>query len=313
MPSYKPVFSQIVDPIGIAADVRPRAMTRTTDESRAQTVQTTGGEPLVDFGGTSNPYIDYQSIDLLLSLQHPRSDGYDEMCFFVMGQVKELLFRGLHFELANAQIQIRDSEIGNALIILQRAKTFVEYITRSWDVLSTITPEGFNQFRDHLGTASGQLSFMYRHIEFILGNKSRKLALAHRNVPHIWPAIKQALESPSLYDDTIRLLKRNGLPIESSALERDWSAPYEPNKSVEDAWLDVYRHGPGPDNHLYQLAETLVSIDDQMSQYRWRHFVSVHRIIGYKAGTGGSAGVEWLEHVTSLRFFPELWSVRTRL
>lgn len=312
MPDYKPFFPAIVDPAGVDASPHARPMPMTTDQSRAETVQETGGAPLVDFAGRSNPYIDYQSIDLLLSLQHPRSQGYDEMCFFVMGQVKELLFRGLHFELANAQVQIRESNIANALVIFERVKAFVDYITRSWDVLSTIPPEGFNQFRDYLGTASGQLSFMYRHVEFILGNKSRKLAAAHRNVPHVWPGIQRALNSPSLYDDVIALLHRSGYAIDAGALDRDWATPYPGNKSVEDAWLEIYRK-PTADNLLYRLGEALVTVDAAISHYRWSHFVAVHRIIGFKPGTGGSAGVGWLEHVTSLRFFPELWAVRTRL
>jgi len=311
MPSYKPFTPQIVDPAGVDDAAAPRPMPMTTDESRLETVEETGGAPLTDFDGTSNPYIDYQSIDLLLSLQHPRSEGYDEMCFFVMGQVKELLFKGLHFELANAQRQLRDDEADNALVILSRAKAFVDYIARSWDVLSTITPEGFNQFRDHLGTASGQLSFMYRHVEFILGNKNEELASAHRNVPHVWPGMEKALTSPSLYDDAIALLHRRGFSVDGAALDRDWSLPYAPNQSVEDAWYDVYQD-PDAGNVLYRLGEALVSLDDAMSQYRWRHFTAVHRIIGYKPGTGGSAGVGWLQHVTSLRFFPELWAIRTR-
>lgn len=175
-------------------------MAKNNDASRATTAQTTGGQPQVDFQGTRNPYVDYQSIDLLLALQHPRSQGYDKMCFFIMGQVKELLFRGLHFELYNAQLQIRADNVVNALELLPRAKAIGEYITRAWDVLSTISPEGFNQFRDSLGSASGQLSFMYRHVEFVLGNKDRRLASAFRNMPHVWPGIEAALHSRSLHD-----------------------------------------------------------------------------------------------------------------
>ncbi len=312
MPNYKPQFPSIVDPSGVQPGIGARAMPVTTDASRAYTAQATGGTPLVDFSGTSNPYVDYQSIDLLLSLQHPCSSGYDEMCFLVMGQVKELLFKGLHFELYNAQQQLRVDAVDNALDILVRAKVMVEYIGRSWDVLSTITPEGFNQFRDTLGTASGQLSFMYRHVEFILGNKNARLASAFRNMPHVWPAMEQALNSPSLYDDAIALLKREGLTIDAAALKRDWSETYTPNASVEHTWLQVYAN-PAPTNKLYRLGESLIALADQMSQYRWRHFVSVQRIIGLKAGTGGSAGVGWLQHVTEHRFFPELWSIRTMM
>jgi tryptophan 2,3-dioxygenase len=101
------------------------------------------------------------------------------------------------------------------------------------------------------------------------------------------------------------------LAIGQDALERDWSLPYKINSSVEQAWLEVYAT-PGPDNDLYRLAEIMVSLADQLSQYRWRHFVSVQRLLGLKPGTGGSAGVGWLRHVTEHRFFPELWSIRTQ-
>ncbi len=277
MPRYRPVHPKLIDPAGVQASAYPRPMGITTDESRAQTVQATEGQPMVDYQGKSNPYNDYQSIDLLLSLQNPRSEGYDEMGFFVMGQVKELLFRGLHFELYNAQQQIKADNVVNALEIFPRARAFAEFITRSWDVLSTISPEGFNQFRNSLGAASGQLSFMYRHVEFILGNKDA----------------------------------RRGYVIDAAALERDWSQPYSINASVEQAWLQVYKTS-GPENDLYRLAEALVGIADQLSQYRWRHFVSVQRLLGLKPGTGGSDGVGWLRHVTEHRFFPELWSIRTQ-
>ncbi len=308
MPAFQPFVPQIVDPAGVSEAAAARPMPMTTDATRAVTVEETGGRPLTEFAGTSNPYIDYQSIDLLLSLQHPRSEGYDEMCFFVMGQVKELLFRGIHFELVNAQHQIRDGEVANALQILARAKTFLDYITDSWNVLSTITTEGFTQFRDHLGTASGQLSFMYRHVEFVLGNKSRELAEAHRNVPHVWPAMLEALESPSLYDDVIALLSLRGHTISAHALDRDWSLPYSPDASVEAAWRTVYTE-PNASDDLHLLGEALISIDQQFSLYRWRHFTSVERIIGYKPGTGGSSGVGWLDHVTRHRFFPEIWAI----
>lgn len=311
MPRYRRVHPPLIDPTGVRTGNAARPMGTTSDASRTTTAYATQGEPLVDFDGTSNPYNDYQSIDLLLTLQHLRSDGYDEHIFYLMGQVKELLFKALHFELFNARHQLTQGELLSALEILDRARAVCHYIGRSWDVLGTISPEGFNQFRDHLSTASGQLSFMYRHVEFVLGNKNRRLASAFRNMPHVWPGLKAALESPSLYDEAIRLLARSGQAIDKQALERDWAEEYTPNASVEQAWLAVYAD-PGPHNLLYRLAEALVGIDDAMSQYRWRHFVSVQRLIGLKPGTGGSAGVAWLQHVTSHRFFPELWSIRTQ-
>ena len=312
MPKYKPIHRQIVDPLGVDTSIAPRPMVMGSDDSRIKISKETSGEPLVNFLGKTNPYIDYQSIDILLSLQHPRSDGYDELCFIVMGQVKELLFKGFHFELVNAQMQIRDGNINNALEILTRAIAYAKYIADTWNVLSTISTEGFSEFRNNLGTASGQLSFMYRHVEFILGNKSKKLATAHKNVEHVWPEIENSLKSPSLYDDVIALLHRRGFEIDQKMLKRNWAQPYEANVSVEAAWLTIYKEA-SLDNDLYSLGEKLTSLDENFSIYRWRHFLTVQKIIGYKPGTGGSAGVGWLENVTSHRFFPELWSIRTKL
>lgn len=312
MPSHEPDVPCIVDADQVDASVEPRPMGISTDASRAATAAATGGQPVVDVEGTTNDYIDYQYIDLLLSLQRPRSDGYDEMCFIVMGQIKELLFKGLHFELHNARLLTDDDRIDEALVVLDRADAYLRYLSDSWNVLSTITTEGFNQFRDHLATASGQLSFMYRHVEFVLGNKSRRLAEAHRNVPHVWPAMETALNEPSLYDAVIAHLHRRGHAIDSSALDRDWAEPYPSNESVRAAWVAVYGDA-SPTNLSFRLGEALIGIDEAFSVYRWRHFRSVERIIGAKPGTGGSAGVGWLRHVTDHRFFPELWEARTEL
>jgi tryptophan 2,3-dioxygenase len=312
MARVKPVFPRLVDRTGVNSSNVPRSVGVTTDATREQTAESTDGHPQVQFSGTSNPYVDYQFIDLLHTLQAPRSDGYDETCFIVMGQIKELIFNGLHFELFNAREQINHGDVGEAIRMIGRARAFARYLTSSWDILSTITVDGFNEFRDSLGVASGQLSFMYRHVEFILGNKNERLAQAHANLPHVWPQMEAALHAPSLYDGVIALLSIRGLTIDPSMLSRDWSLPYAAHESVEQAWLTVYQRSR-TDNQLYELGEALIALDDQISQYRWRHFTSVSRIIGEKPGTGGSAGVGWLRHVTEHRFFPELWSVRTLL
>ena len=310
--SFRFEIPPIVDPAQVDGSPHPRRMDVFNDRDREEEVKRTGGEPRVDFEGKSNPYIDYQSIDLLLSLQHPRSEGYDEMAFILMGQTKELLFKSLYYELYNLRIRIIEDDLANSFALLKRSKRIIGLITNVWEVLSTIKPNGFNEFRDYLSVASGQLSFMYRHVEFIMGNKSKRMCDAHKNVPHVYPAILQNFNSPSLYDEVIRLLSRKGFKIDSEALDRDWGEKYEPNASVEQAWTEIYREA-SPSNELYRLGEELVDIADEMSQYRWRHFVSVERILGYKPGTGGSSGVGWLRHVVDHRFFPELWSMRTDL
>ena len=303
---------RIVDPDGVDGSPYPRRMDVSSEEERQLAVSQTEGKPITQFTGTSNPYIDYESIDLLLSLQHPRSGGYDEMCFIIMGQAKELLFKAVYFELYNAQLRIRDDDLPNVFVLLDRSKKILRLIVEFWEVLSTITTDGFNKFRDYLNVASGQQSFMYRHLEFILGNKVKKMCDVHSNVPHVYPAIKENFESPSLYDDVIRLLAIRGYDIAPECLDRDWTETYQPHRSVEEAWLDVYGN-PTPENDLYTLGEGLIETADIMSQYRWRHFVSVERILGYKPGTGGSAGVGWLRDIVDHRFFPELWRIRTEM
>ena len=108
------------------------------------------------------------------------------------------------------------------------------------------------------------------------------------------------------------MLSRRGHAVAAECLERDWTETYKPHSSVEDAWLQVYRD-PAPTNELYMLAESLIELADLIAQYRFRHFVTVERILGFKPGTGGSAGVGWLRKVVDHRFFPELWSIRTSL
>ncbi|HSV50707.1 MAG TPA: tryptophan 2,3-dioxygenase family protein [Burkholderiaceae bacterium] len=282
------------------------------NQQRETMARDTEGEPLLQFEGRSNPYLEHQRNDLLLSIQHMRSEGHDEMVFMCITHCKELTFKALHYELLNMQTRIQADDVAGALQLVPRVRALLEFLGKTWDVLSTITPNEFNQFRNTLGIASGQQSYMYRHVEFILGNKSVPLARAHANNPDVWPYMERALHSPSLYDDVLALLHRRGITMPPGALQRDWSTPYAASPGVEEAWLRVYSD-PAPENDLYRLGEALMDIADVFSQYRWRHFVSVERILGFKPGTGGSAGVGWLRSIVDHRFFPELWSMRTKL
>ena len=312
MPDIKPIVPRIVEPEGVVCSIEPRPMEKSSDEARARAVAQTGGTPRIEHEGRSNPYIDYQSLDLMHSLQHLRSQGYDEMCFYIMGQCKELLFRGLHMELVNARDQIKRDNVANALQILSRCKAYIDYIANSWNVLGTISSEGFNQFRDYLSTASGQLSYMYRHVEFILGNKDERLALAHKNVPHIWPAIKESFETPSIYDEVLKFLHRRGYGIDGAMLDRDWRQNYASDESVRKAWLEVYAT-PTADNPEYRLAEALVLLDEAFPSIGGATSLRYTRLSVSNRGRAGSAGVGWLQHVTNHKFFPELWEIRDEL
>ncbi len=310
--NFKYVIPEIVDINEVDNSPHPRPMEIGSEEDRQRQVKETDGQPITQFKGNANPYIDYQSVDLLLSLQHPRSKGYDEMCFIVQGQCKEMLFKSAYYELYNARLRIMDDDLPNASLILNRCKEIFILLTRFWDVLATIRPEGFKRFRDYLNVASGQQSFMFRHVEFILGNKNIAMASVHKNVDHVYPAILKNLETPSLYDEVIKLLHRRGYNISSEYLDRDWTKKYQPHESIEQAWLEIYKT-PEPTNDLYLFAELLIEFADIFARYRFQHFTTVERILGLKPGTGGSAGVTWLKTMAEHRFFPELWSIRTDL
>lgn len=279
------------------------------DAERETLANETGGGPLLDFSGDSTPYIDYQSIEVLLSLQNPRSGAASELPFYVLGQVKELLFKLLYAELLLVRDALDDDRARDAVWVLRRIQRELELLTGTWDVLSTLAPTEFNAFRDQLGKASGFQSYMYRMIEYVLGNKVGTLARPHRNTPRVWPQVERALREPSVYDAAVAYLARRGAPIAKEVLRRDFSKQWEPHPDVERAWAEVYRlENPGDERFL--LAEGLMDVAEAVGRWRSLHLLTVERIIGAKPGTGGTHGVTWLRRVNEHRHFPELWSAR---
>ncbi|MCC2636103.1 MAG: tryptophan 2,3-dioxygenase, partial [Ramlibacter sp.] len=136
--------------------------------------------------------------------------------------------------------------------------------------------------------------------------------------------VRAAHEAPSLYDESLRLLARRGLPVPASHVQRDWTKPYEASKEVEAAWLVVYR-APEKNWDLYQLGEELTDLEDAFRLWRFRHVTTafrlwrfrhvttVERIIGFKRGTGGTGGVSYLRKMLDVVLFPEIWQLRTEL
>jgi tryptophan 2,3-dioxygenase len=181
-----------------------------------------------------------------------------------------------------------------------------------WDVLSTLTPFEYSAFRNELGRSSGFQSLQYRLLEFTFGNKNPEMLAVHRRDPHEFETLKRALEAPSIYDEVLRLLSRRGYEIPQDYLARDFSQPYKASKQVAGAWLGVY-HNAGSGWDLYELAEKLIDLDHNFQLWRFHHLKTVERIIGYKRGTGGTGGVSYLAKALELKFFPELWQIRTSM
>lgn len=196
--------------------------------------------------------------------------------------------------------------------MLSRVTRIQTQLLQSWDVLATMTPTDYTKLRAHLGTSSGLQSAQYRVIEFLLGNKNAELLRLQENNPEGLKALKAVLDAPSLYDETLRLLKKRGFDIPADKLERDWTLAYAADEKVEDAWLEIYQNS---EKHwdIYELAEKLVDLEYHFQLWRYAHLKTVERIIGFKRGTGGSSGVPYLARALDNSFFPELWSVRTRM
>ncbi len=262
--------------------------------------------------GESLSYGQYLQLEQVLGAQVPLSTHHDEMLFIVMHQASELWMKLCIHELRAAIEHIRRDDLGPAFKMLARVSRVQIQLAQSWDVLSTMTPADYSSFRASLGKASGFQSYQYRTLEYIIGNKNPAMIEVHRHAPALYGQLEQALRSPSLYDESLRLLSRRGFAIPADHVERDWSLPYVASEQVTAAWLEVYQN---VDRHwdLYELAEKLVDLDQRFQLWRFAHLKTVERIIGYKRGTGGTAGVSYLAKALELRFFPELWDVRTSI
>jgi tryptophan 2,3-dioxygenase len=257
-------------------------------------------------------YGDYLHLDGLLTLQHPLSDQHDEMLFIIIHQTSELWMKLMLHELNAAKALMRVEDISAVLKAMARVKRIQAQLIQSWDVLATMTPADYLKFRDSLGQSSGFQSAQYRLIEFMFGNKQEQMIKPHRHRPDLAGLLDKALAAPSLYDEAMALLARRGFAIAPEVLGRDLTKPHVSDPSVLAAWLTVYRD-TAQYWDLYELAEELVDLEDMFQQWRFRHVTTVQRIIGFRRGTGGSAGVGYLRKVLDTVFFPELWDVRTSL
>ncbi|MDR7072484.1 tryptophan 2,3-dioxygenase [Fictibacillus barbaricus] len=257
-------------------------------------------------------YGEYLKLDQILTSQKRLSGHHDEMLFIIIHQVSELWMKLILHETRSAISSIENGNLHAAFKMLSRVSKIQSQIIESWNVLSTLTPAEYMEFRDKLGQASGFQSYQYRMIEFALGYKTPHILEIYKKDQELLEQLTIALHTPSLYDVSIQALAKGGLYIDEEVLNRDVTKKYEYNSSVEAAWLEVYKNVEKYWD-LYELAEKLVDIEDNLQQWRFRHMKTVERIIGFKVGTGGSSGVNYLKKVLDQRFFPELWDLRTSI
>lgn len=257
-------------------------------------------------------YGEYLQLDSVLSAQRPLSGAHDEMLFIIQHQASELWMKLMLHELRAAVDAISRDRLQDAFKMLARVSRIMEQLVHAWDVMGTMTPPEYSAVRPHLGPSSGFQSWQYRCIEFTLGNKNRAMIKPHEGHPTRLDPVQQAFEAPSLYDESLRLLARRGLPVPADRLHRDWREPYAASPQVEAAWLTVY-HAPHDHWDLYQLGEELTDLEEAFRLWRFRHVTTVERVIGFKRGTGGTSGVGYLRRMLDTVLFPEVWSMRSSL
>ncbi|WP_394769709.1 tryptophan 2,3-dioxygenase [Lacisediminihabitans sp.] len=268
---------------------------------------------VTDFAGRMS-YGSYLALDELLGAQRPLSvpEHHDEMLFIIQHQTSELWIKLLLHELRSARELLKADDLGTALKRIARVKHIQETLTQQWSVLATLTPTEYAQFRDSLANASGFQSHQYRAVEFILGNKNAKVLAVFDSDPAARQVLADLLDEPSLYDEFLRFLHRQGHEVPVSVLERDVTKAYTFTPELVPVFTAIY-DSADENWRVYEACEELVDLEDNFQFWRFRHLRTVQRTIGMKRGTGGSSGVGFLQRALDLTFFPELFAVRTEI
>ncbi|MEO6834780.1 MAG: tryptophan 2,3-dioxygenase family protein [Candidatus Tumulicola sp.] len=246
-------------------------------------------------------YGSYLKVDDLLALQRPLSqpEHHDEMLFIIIHQVYELWFKLVLHELEATMAAMDRDDLLRVAKHFRRIHTIQRLLEQQIDILETMTPQEFNQFRDNLNPASGFQSVQFREIEFACGLR-RTDVLKYIELDDVHRArLERRMAEPSLYDHAKGLLRRRGFAVDSP-------------EALVESYRQIYtKEGTYYDLHL--LLEDLIEFDERLLLWRGRHVRMVERMIGLKKGTGGSLGVAYLARTLGDKLFPELWDVRTLL
>ncbi len=247
-------------------------------------------------------YGTYLRLADLLEQQVPESDptAHDELLFITIHQVYELWFKLLLSELTDARDRMLAGETYLPRVRLERCHTVERVLVGQVDVIDTMTPQDFVEFRTKLAPASGFQSSQFREIEFLSGLKDPTYLRRFRGLDDAGTArLQRRLDEPSLWDGFLAVLAKAGFTVDT---------PEDRAVALLRVAGDRERFGP-----LWDLAEALVAHDQAWALWRARHVLMAERQIGTKPGTGGSAGGAYLRSRIELRFYPELWELRSRL
>jgi tryptophan 2,3-dioxygenase len=255
---------------------------------------------LADVAESDVTYASYLQIPGLLGLQQLRSEPpvHDELLFIVVHQAYELWFKQVLFELGSVRDLMTEGEAERARHYLVRVHAIERVLIEHIQVLETMTPQDFLEFRELLTPASGFQSAQFREMEFISGLKDARFLEDLAAAPEERERLRRRLDEPTLWDGFRALLERSGLPM-----------PADDEAVRENSLVRMAREHPA----LFAVSEGLLDHDEAVAQWRSLHVLMVEREIGAKRGTGGSSGVGYLRSTLDKRFFPELWGLRGRL
>ncbi|HEX7202414.1 MAG TPA: tryptophan 2,3-dioxygenase family protein [Arthrobacter sp.] len=241
-------------------------------------------------------YASYLQLPTLLSAQQPVSEPehHDEMLFIIQHQTTELWLKLVLHELRSAAAWLRADDLGSALKGIARVKHIQKTLTEQWSVLATLTPTEYSQFRG------------------FLGNKNRKMLPVFESDPEAHAMLEELLAAPSIYDEFLAYLARQGFDVPAAVLHRDVTRAHEYTPELVPLFKHIYENAAA-NWGAYEACEELVDLEDNFQLWRFRHLRTVQRTIGMKAGTGGSSGAAFLQKALELTFFPELFAVRTEI
>ncbi len=294
---------------GLKNAQREKVMTDTNEPGGAYNPETEGAE--MAFSDKMS-YGDYLGLSRILNAQAPLSDAPDELLFIIQHQTSELWMKLMLHELNAAREAIAEDHMPQAMKLLARVSRIMEQLNSAWDVLRTMTPSDYTQFRDALGMSSGFQSLQYRLIEYALGNRNVSMLRPHEHDPESLALLKAELARPSLYQVVLAFARRHGLEVPDSVTAEPSDAPHREVPEIMTLWQTVYRD-PSAHWALYEVGEKLVDLEDYFRRWRFNHVTTVERVIGFKRGTGCTGGVTYLKRMLEVELFPELWHVRTAL
>lgn len=287
-------------------------------------------------------YHDYLQLDKILNAQLPESiklnlPAHDEMLFIVIHQAYELWFKQLHHEVDSVALILRQPalndnspELQTIVHRLNRCVTILRVLVHQVDIMETMTPMDFLDFRDMLRPASGFQSWQFKELEAKLGLKfemrhGQEYYTSQLRKEHV-DVIKDAEAAESLLQLLNKWLER--MPFLQAGADAGFWNSYKENyrsglaeaeRNNLSAFEQVFSDEASAENRSlspaasraalfimlyrgypllqlpFQLLNSLLEIDVQLSSWRYRHMNMVQRMIGMRIGTGGSTGKDYLK------------------